>query len=163
MSEIKVVSFEIGGEEYALDIMKIDSIIEVKDVLKIPQSLPFIEGIMDFRGTVIPVINGRKKLSFSDGKSESNKAVVVNISNKKVAILVDEVKEVLTFSQSELEEPPKEITNVNNKYISAIANMNGRMIIVLDVDKILTESESKMVSNLTENGDLSKESKTVKE
>ncbi len=151
MSEIKVVSFKIGDEEYALDIMKIDSIIEVKKILKIPQSLPFVEGIMDFRGTVIPVINGRKKLSLLEGKSESNKAIVVNMNEKKVAILVDEVKEVLTFSQNELEEPPQEITSINNKYISAIANMNGRMIIVLDVDKILTERESKVISNITEN------------
>lgn len=151
MSEFKVVSFIIGDEEYALDIMKIDSIIEIKKILSIPQAPSFVEGIINFRGTVVPVINGRKKffVEFSKNKDErSDKAIVVNFENRKVAILVDEVKEVLTLSQDILEEPPSEISNVSNKYISAIANMEGRMIIILDADKILSEKESFEISDM---------------
>ncbi len=152
MSEIKVVSFKIADEEYALDIMKIDSIIEVKKIIKVPQAPSFVKGIMDFRGTVIPVISGKKKFALSDEEEKSDKAIVVNIKDKKIAILVDEVKEVLTFSQNDLEEPPEEITSASNRYISAIANINGRMIIVLDIDKLLSEKEREMISNLnTEN------------
>ncbi|WP_456400407.1 chemotaxis protein CheW [Mesoaciditoga sp.] len=149
MSEIKVVSFKIGGEEYALDIMKIDSIIEVKDILNVPQAPYFVKGIMDFRGTVIPVLSGKKKFVSPNEEDESNKAIVVNIKDKKMAILVDEVKEVLTFSQNVLEEPPEEITNESNKYISAIANVNGRMIMVLDIDKLLSKKEEEKISNLS--------------
>jgi purine-binding chemotaxis protein CheW len=153
MSEIKVVSFKIGEEEYALDIMKIDSIIEVKDILKVPQAPSFVKGIMNFRGTIIPVISGRKKFSLSDEGVKSDKAIVVNLKDKKIAILVDEVKEVLTFSQSDLEEPPQEITSAANRYISAIANVKDRMIIVLDIDKLFSEKEKEMMSDLkAENG-----------
>ena len=154
MSEIKVVSFEIAGEEYALDIMKIDSIIEVKKILKVPQAPSFVKGIMDFRGMVIPVISGKKKFALSNEEEESDKAIVVNLKDKKIAILVDEVKEVLSFSQNELEEPPQEITNESNRYISAIANVNGRMIIVLDIDKLLSEREEKAISNLNKEDDV---------
>lgn len=154
MSEIKVVSFEIAGEEYALDIMKIDSIIEVKKILKVPQAPSFVKGIMDFRGMVIPVISGKKKFALSNEEEESDKAIVVNLKDKKIAILVDEVKEVLSFSQDELEEPPQEITNESNRYISAIANVNGRMIIVLDIDKLLSEKEEKAISNLNKENDV---------
>ncbi|WP_036225431.1 chemotaxis protein CheW [Mesoaciditoga lauensis] len=154
MSEIKVVSFEIAGEEYALDIMKIDSIIEVKKILKVPQAPSFVKGIMDFRGMVIPVISGKKKFALSNEEEESDKAIVVNLKDKKMAILVDEVKEVLSFSQDELEEPPQEITNESNRYISAIANVNGRMIIVLDIDKLLSEKEEKAISNLNKENDV---------
>ncbi len=154
MSEIKVVSFEIAGEEYALDIMKIDSIIEVKKILKVPQAPSFVKGIMDFRGMVIPVISGKKKFALSNEEEESDKAIVVNLKDKKIAILVDEVKEVLSFSQNELEEPPQEITNESNRYISAIANVNGRMIIVLDIDKLLSEKEEKAISNLNKENDV---------
>ncbi len=149
MSEIKVVSFKIGGEEYALDIMKIDSIIEVKDILNVPQAPYFVKGIMDFRGTVIPVLSGKKKFVSPNEEDESNKAIVVNIKDKKMAILVDEVKEVLTFSQNVLEEPPEEITNESNKYISAIANVKGRMIMVLDIDRLLSKKEEEKISNLS--------------
>lgn len=151
MSEFKVVSFRIGDEEYALDIMKIDSIIEIKKILNIPQAPSFVEGIINFRGTVVPVINGRKKFFVESSKNKdgrSDKAIVVNFENRKVAILVDEVKEVLTLSQDTLEEPPSEISNVSNKYISAIANMEGRMIIILDADRILSEKESFEISDM---------------
>ncbi len=151
MSEFKVVSFIIGDEEYALDIMKIDSIIEIKKILSIPQSPPFVEGVINFRGTVVPVINGRKKFlikSLKNGDKRSERAIVVNFENKKVAILVDEVKEVLTLSQNTLEEPPSEISDVSNEYISAIANIDGRMIIILDAGKILNRKESSEISNM---------------
>ncbi len=152
MSEFKVVSFKIGNEEYAMDIMKIDSIVEVDKITKISKAPDFVEGIMDFRGIVIPVISGAKKFSFSSkeesNREKSNRAIVINTKEKKVAILVDEVKEVLSLSQENLEEPPDEISSDSNKYISAIANMDGRMIIVLDVDKILTEKEAIDLSNI---------------
>ncbi len=156
MSEFKVVIFKLGDEEYALDIMKIDSIIEIKKVLGIPQAPSFVEGIIDFRGTIIPVINGDKKFSIKSLKNrdeQPDKAIVVNFEGRKVAVLVDEVKEVLTLSQDILEAPPTEISNVSNRYISAIANADGRMIIILDADKILNEKEISEVSNM----DLNKE------
>lgn len=152
MSEFKVVSFRIGDEEYALDIMKIDSIVEVSKITKIPQAPAFIEGIMDFRGVVIPVISGTKKFLISSKeeseREKSNRAIVINTKDKKVAILVDEVKEVLSLSQEILEEPPAEIASDSNKYISAIANIDGRMIIVLDVDKILSAKEAIELSKI---------------
>ena len=150
MSEFKVVTFKIRNEEYALDIMKIDSIVEIEEITKIPQAPTFVEGIMDFRGTVVPVISGTRKFTVSspsekkqrDDNKKSNRAIIVNTKGEKIAILVDEVKEVLSLSQENLEEPPKEVSSENNKYISAIADINGRMIIVLDVEKILTEKET---------------------
>ncbi len=148
MSEFKVVTFKIRNEEYALDIMKIDSIVEIEKITKIPQAPTFVEGIMDFRGTVVPVISGTRKFTVSSEKKQrdenkkSNRAIIVNTRGKKIAILVDEVKEVLSLSQENLEEPPKEVSSENNKYISAIADINGRMIIVLDVEKILTAKEA---------------------
>ncbi len=152
MSEFKVVSFRIGDEEYALDIMKIDSIVEVDKITKIPQAPTFVEGIMDFRGVVIPVISGTKKFLISSKvesqREKSNRAIVINTKEKKVAILVDEVKEVLSLSQENLEEPPDEISSESNKYISAIANIDGRMIIVLDVDKILSAKEAIELSKI---------------
>ncbi|BBJ27783.1 chemotaxis protein CheW [Athalassotoga saccharophila] len=148
MSEMKVVNFMIGEEEYAIDIMKIDSIVPVGKIVRIPNAPDFVEGLMDFRGVAIPVINGRKKFLVSDtSKKENQKAIVVNVGNKKVAIIVDEVKEVITLSQNQLEEPPEEISNSSNKYIGAISNMNGRMIIILDIDKILTDKESVQLAN----------------
>lgn len=150
MSEMKVVNFMIGDEEYAIDIMKIDSIVPIGKIVRIPNAPQFVEGLMDFRGIAIPVISGRKKFLVNDKTSnkENQKAIVVNVTNKKIAIIVDEVKEVITLSQNQLEEPPAEISNESNKYIGAISNMNGRMIIVLDIDKILSNKEAIQLSNI---------------
>jgi len=147
MSDLKVVNFKIGQEEYAIDIMKVDSIVPVEKILRIPDSPPSVEGLMDFRGTAIPVINGRKKFSSGGDFGKAVRAIVVNSGNKKVGILVDEVKEVISLSQRSLEEPPIEISTDVNRYIGAISNSEGRMIIILDVDKILSEREVAQLSN----------------
>lgn len=146
MSEMKVVNFKIGDEEYAIDIMKIDSIVPVGKIVRIPNAPPSIEGLMDFRGVAIPVINGRKKFSVNAKSFENDRAIVVNVENKKVAFMVDEVKEVITLSQNDLEEPPTEISNDENKYIGAISNLKDRMMIILDIDKILSDKESVQLS-----------------
>ncbi len=148
MSDLKVVNFKIGQEEYAIDIMKIDSVVPVDKIVKIPASPISVEGLMDFRGTAIPVINGRKKFSVDGGFGKEMRAIIVNVGNKKVAILVDEVREVLSLSQKSLEEPPSEISTGMNRYIGAISNMDGRMIIILDVDKILNEKEVAQLSSM---------------
>ncbi len=149
MSELKVVSFRIGSEEYAIDIMKVDSIIQVEKITWIPETPSFVEGIIDFRGTVIPIVSGRKKFSISSECDDKSKmrAIVINHENRKVGLFVDEVKEVISISQDTLEEPPLEVSNESNGYISAISTVKDRMVIILDVEKMLDEKELVTFSN----------------
>ncbi len=144
MSELKVVSFGIGDEEYAIDIMKVDSIIRVERITWIPEIPSFVEGVMDFRGTVIPVISGRKRflgaVSEPDGE-EKNRAIIISREDRKVGIFVDEVKEVMTIDRDSLKEPPREIFNGENECVSAISIVKNRMVLILDVEKTLDGKE----------------------
>ncbi len=142
--EFKVVSFILGDEEFGVDIMKIDSIVEVGKITRIPESADYIEGIMNFRGSVIPVINLRRKFLMEDldeDMKKKAKIIVVNIGERKVGMLVDDVREVLTINDEQMEEPPSEVGGVGRSYVLGIAKLEDKMLIILDVDKILTAEE----------------------
>ncbi len=142
MVEIKVVTFKVGDEEYAIDIMKIDSVSEMMKIMHLPGIPSFILGVSNLRGEVIPIIDTRTKFSLPEKESNSNdRVVVVYISDKKVGIVVDEVREVLTLTPEQISEPPTTVGGLKAKFISAIAKLEDRMLIILDIDKIINEDE----------------------
>jgi purine-binding chemotaxis protein CheW len=141
MAEIKVVSFRVGDEVYAVDIMKIDSIAEMMKTMKLPGLPSFMMGVANLRGEVIPIIDTRVKFMLEPKvEHASDRIVVVYLDDKKIGIVVDEVKEVLTLSQEQLEEPPRTGRN-GSSFISAIAKMEDRMLMIIDIDKVLTTEE----------------------
>jgi purine-binding chemotaxis protein CheW len=141
MAEIKVVSFRVGDEVYAVDIMKIDSIAEMMKTMKLPGLPPFMMGVANLRGEVIPIIDTRIKFMLESKPDHGgDRIVVVYVGDKKIGIVVDEVKEVLTLTQDQLEEPPKAGGSASS-FISAIAKMEDRMLMIIDIDKVLTTEE----------------------
>jgi purine-binding chemotaxis protein CheW len=141
MAEIKVVSFRVGDEVYAVDIMKIDSIAEMMKTMKLPGLPSFMMGVANLRGEVIPIIDTRVKFMIGPKEThENDRIVVVYMDDKKIGIVVDEVKEVLTLTQDQLEEPPRTGGSASS-FISAIAKMDDRMLMIIDIDKVLTTEE----------------------
>jgi len=152
MVEIKVVTFKVGDEEYAIDIMKIDSVSEMMKIMHLPGLPSFILGVSNLRGEVIPVINTRTKFSISEKENNLNdRIVVVYINDKKVGIVVDEVREVLTLTPEQISEPPSTVGGLKAKFISAIAKLEGRMLIILDIDKIINEEEIDKLDEIMSN------------
>ncbi|MCD6450625.1 MAG: purine-binding chemotaxis protein CheW [Thermotogaceae bacterium] len=152
--EFKVVSFVLGNEDFGVDIMKVDSIVEFGKIIKIPESADFVEGVMNIRGKVVPIINLRKKFYIEDLDEEQKKrakVVVINLDKRQVGLLVDDVKEVLSINQDQLEEPPSEIGGVGRNYILGIAKLNDSMMVILDIDKILSAEEKVELGNIMEN------------
>jgi len=142
MAEIKVVGFQIGDEEYAIDIMKIDSVTEMLKIMKLPGLPVFIKGVANLRGEVIPILNTRSKFGLSPKPDDSkDRIVIILVGAKKVGMIVDEVKEVLTLQEEQLEETPTTAGTSTARFISAIAKLDKRMLIILDIDKILSEEE----------------------
>ena len=154
MLEFKVVSFMLGSEDFGIDIMKIDSIVEFGKIIRVPESADYVEGIMNIRGKVVPIINLRKKFYMEDIDEEQKKkakVIVVNIDNRQVGLLVDDVKEVLTINQNQLEEPPSEIGGVGKGYVFGIAKLEDTMMIILDIDKILSAEEKLELGKIMDN------------
>ncbi len=152
--EFKIVSFVLGEEEFGVDIMKIDSIVELGKLTKVPESADYVEGIMNFRGMVIPIVNLRKKFFMKDlppEKKAKSKVIVVNLDKKKVGFMVDDVREVLTVSEDQMEEPPEEVGGVGNSYILGIAKIGDSMMIILDIEKVLSAEEQLELGKIVEN------------
>jgi len=142
MAEIKVVSFKVGEEEYAIDIMKIDNVSEMLKIMRLPGFPGFLLGVANLRGEVIPILDTRTKFGLEKRTENKNsRIVVVYMGDKKVGVLVDEVREVLTLDQDQLEEPPTTGVPIQARFISAIAKLTDRMLMILDIDKILSDKE----------------------
>lgn len=139
--ELKAVSFNIGEERFAIDINHVDTVIEYQKTTNVPGTSDFIEGIVNFRKGVLPIINLRLKFNYPQFEDKNkSKVLVVKIGEKKFGLMVDEVKEVMNVLQEQIEEPPS-IGGNKADYISGIIKTNDNMIFLIDVEKILSKDE----------------------
>ncbi|BBE31996.1 chemotaxis protein CheW [Tepiditoga spiralis] len=149
-TEIKIVTFNLGNEKFALDIMKIDTVAEYEDVTVIPHVADYVEGVINFRKEfVLPLINMRKKFKLPDFEDKSKcKILIIKQEDRKIGIMIDDVKEVKNISSDSIEETPA-VGGMNNiRFISGIARLDNEMLIILDMDKLLTAEEKMELDSL---------------
>lgn len=144
MSEFKqYVSLLLGEEKYGINIMDIEEILRMLDITKVPKAPSFVEGIINLRGKVIPIVDLRKKLGIIAGDyTNSTRVVVVNLSGKKIGFIVDHVEEVLRVEADIIDRAPAASTSIENRYIEGVARMAEGMVIILDVHQIFNSGES---------------------
>jgi purine-binding chemotaxis protein CheW len=136
--EIQVVAFHLGKEEYAVDILNVQGIERVLNITRVPRSENHIEGVVNLRGNIIPIINLHKKFNLqSEGNDEDKRIVVFQFDDLKVGIIVDEVSEVMRLGKEDIEETEKVYSSINAEHIKGIAKVNNRLLILLDLLKIL--------------------------
>jgi purine-binding chemotaxis protein CheW len=142
------VTFILDGEEYAVDIMCVQEIIRLSTVTKVPRMPEFVEGVINLRGKVIPVIDLRAKFGLEKGESDKNSRIVVaEVSEKITGLIVDSVSRVISIADQDIEPAPSMGTNVNSDYIFGMGKVGDRLIILLDIDKILSDVEVGMMDN----------------
>lgn len=148
----QLVVFRLADECYALDIGTVQEIIAWQPVTRVPRTADFVEGLINLRGNVIPVIDLRKRfhLKMADVGRET-RVVVVEIGRLVVGLVVDGVSEVLRISQSQIE-PTVAISGVDTAFIRGVAKTEKRLIILLDVDLLLAEKERESLVAATEAG-----------
>ncbi len=138
----QLVSFRIGYEEFGISIMKVQEIIRMQEITKIPQMPDFIEGVINLRGNVIPIVDLRKRFNlFITEKTNESRIVVVSVLNKVMGIIVDGVSEVLRLTDDQIEPPPQVISNIGREYIKGIGKLDKRLLILLEIDRILSSEE----------------------
>ncbi|HEX3032874.1 MAG TPA: chemotaxis protein CheW [Bacillota bacterium] len=145
MAEQQYVIFQLGQETFALDIAKVWEIINFQQITKVPQATEFIEGIINLRGKVIPVLDLRRRFGLS--AVDDNKAmriIVVEIAGHVTGLMVDGVSEVLRFSDEIVEAPPAAVTNVDEDFIEGVAKLQDRLIIILCIEKVLASRNTDM-------------------
>jgi len=147
--EVQVVGFYIGEDEYAVNISKVREISPMVDIRKVPKSPPFVEGVINLRGGIVPVIDLRKRFDLAVNENRmSTKILIVELNRNQVGMIVDNVSEVMRFYQDEIEKtPPMFSSSIDSQYIQGVAKLNDKLIILLDVDKLFSFEEQSVLKN----------------
>lgn len=148
--EGKYLTFSLAGEEYGIGILKVKEIIGMMSITVVPQTPSYIKGVINLRGKVIPVIDLRLKFKMKSADyTERTCIIVVEISTAgrtiMMGIVVDSVSEVLNIKGSDIEETPAFGTKLNTEFILGMAKVSGGIKILLDIDRVLSIEEIKMV------------------
>jgi len=142
------VGFRIGEEDYAIAITKIQEIILMKPITRLPQVPDSIEGLINLRGNVIPVVNLRKRFGLAARDfDDETRTVVVNTHEKTIGCVVDEVTQVMRVSADQIQPVPVSVSGVSRRFISGIARLEDRLLIVLDIDRLFDPSELELDPN----------------
>ena len=140
--EIQLVIFDLNNELFGLDIGAVDGIIAMQEIISVPQAPDFVEGITNLRGSVLPVINLRKRFGLAQAAhTKDTRIVVVSMGETKVGMIVDAVSEVLRVSEEDIEPPSPMVTTAASTFITGIAKYDGRMIILVDLARVLSVKE----------------------
>lgn len=136
---LQLATFRLGEEEYAIEISTVQEINRMTEITKVPNSPPYIEGVLNLRGKIIPAVNLRKKFGLSEKNFDRHtRIMVVDMMDTMVGLIVDEVSEILRILAETLEPATAMTTGANSKYIKGIGKINDRLIILLDIDKLFT-------------------------
>ncbi|WP_337174095.1 chemotaxis protein CheW [Paludisphaera sp.] len=135
---LQFVGFRLGDEDYAIAITKIQEIILMKPITRLPQAPPYIEGLINLRGAVIPVVNLRKRFDLPPREiDDETRTIVVNVHDKTVGCVVDAVTRVMRINRDQIQASPLASAGESCRYVSGLARLDERLLIMLDVEKLL--------------------------
>lgn len=145
----QLVVFSIADEVYAVDIHQVKEIIRVPEITRVPRTPDFVEGVVNLRGSVIPVIDLRKRLGFEAGEAgREQRIVVMEMGEQTVGMIVDSVSEVLQVDVEDIEPPSPYVLSVDSQYIVGIAKVEDRLVILLDADRVLSAEEREAMAQV---------------
>lgn len=138
----KVIVFQLENEEYALSVEQVGSIERLQSITRVPQTAKFIKGIINLRGVVIPVIDLRTRFGMEEIEhTESTRIIIVHLDDIEVGLIVDIANDVIDLPADIIESAPEVVGTVNVDYISGVAKLGKRLLILLDLNKVLTFDE----------------------
>lgn len=140
--DLQVVVFQVADEHYAVDISGVREILRLPEITRVPHSPAFVEGVINPRGTVIPVIDLHKRFGIEQRDSTNDtRVMVLNVSDSLVGAIVDSVSEVLTFTEEQIEPVDRLSVTISAEYITGVAKLEDRLVILLDYEKVLGAEE----------------------
>ncbi len=149
LTETQLVIFDLAAEYYGVDIGDVREIIRMQTITRVPGAPSFVEGLINLRGRVVPVVDLRKRLNLKvSEQTKDSRVVVVDIAGQDVGVIVDGVTEVLRIPNSSVEPPSDMVTGVDSDYLRGIAKLESKLIILLEMNKVLSGVQGEMISNL---------------
>ncbi|GEN44940.1 chemotaxis protein CheW [Alkalibacillus haloalkaliphilus] len=146
MSEVvqneKVIVFQLKDEEYGVPIEHVGSIERIQEITRVPRAPRFVKGVMNLRGVITPIIDLRERFDLEQtAYTESTRIIIVTIGDKNVGMIVDAANDVVDVPQNQVEPSPEVVGSVNADYIRGVAKIDQRLLVLLNLDKVLTEEE----------------------
>ena len=149
--DLQVVGFRIGNETFGVRIGSVREIVRVPEITAVPSAPETIEGVINLRGKIIPVMDLRKRFGQSDIQPDKkNRILVVELENKLVGLIVNAASEVLKIAPSEIEAPGSLFAEGESSYVTGVGKLKGRLIILLDIAKLLHRPEFKRFEEAAE-------------
>ena len=146
--EGKFLTFSLANEEYGISILKVREIIGMMPIRTVPQTPSFVKGVINLRGKVIPIIDLRRRFGLSTRDHDKHtRIIVIEINNMIVGFVVDSVSEVLRIPASTVEPPPPVVSGLESEYISGVGKLEDRLLILLDLNKLLSGEERDMLGS----------------
>jgi len=138
--EIRLACFSLAGQSYAIDIMKIRQIIRPIKIRPLPEAPQFVEGVINLRGAVIPIIDLRKRFGIEIKPDKEPRVIIVSIQRQVVGIVVDDVSEVIGISGVQIQPPPR-LSGIPSRFLSGACQYKDDILLILKLDEILTSEE----------------------
>jgi len=139
---LQIVTFQVGTESFALEILRVHEIIRFRQLTRVPNLPSYVEGVLNLRGKVIPVVGLRQRIGLE--RKEPNgttKIIVATVNDEVLGFMVDSVSEVLRISADTVEPSPR-LGEGGQRYVSGVAKVNEQLLLLLDLDKLLNQAEN---------------------
>lgn len=149
----QLVTFQLGEERYGVDIMNVKEIQEIREIRPIPNAPPYVEGIFNLRGTIIPIINLHKRFHIKRASlSEEDKLLsgflILNLDGMQIGVFIDKVSRVVTIDKSSIQPPPQMLSGIGAEYIQGVTNEDGNYLIILDIRRLFDPKELQQIGKL---------------
>jgi purine-binding chemotaxis protein CheW len=139
---LQLVSFMIGAEEFGIDILRVREIIRPVLITRVPKTPAFVEGVINLRGKIVPVIDLRKRFGLPSRERDKNtRIIVVELHEMVVGFMMDAVKEVVRVDRARIEPPPELVASIDAGYVKGVAKLEDRLLILLDIEEVLSSDE----------------------
>jgi len=150
VAENQYVVFKLGKGEFGIDIMNVKEISSYEESISLPNTPSFIEGVINYRGNVIPIINLKKRLALGEFEvTKDTRIIVINLDEKEIGFIVDEASQTLRVNDEQIDPAPSFISGVDKKYITGVGKLDEkRLLILIDLKKILSADEIEEIQKL---------------
>ncbi len=149
VDEMQAVVFVLNKSYYGVPILQVQEIVKMTEITKLPNTPKFVEGIVNLRGQIIPIIDLRRRFNLPVAEVDENwKILILKIEEIQFGVMVDQISEVEKVPTSLVEVPPKVVSGVRGEFINGIAKTNNRLLILLDIEKILSVEEIEILHEI---------------
>ena len=148
---LQMVTFQLGVENYGINIMDVKEIYSIQEVRDIPNAPAYVEGIFNLRGDIIPIINLHKRFHLQKAELSEDDAllsgfIIVNLDGMQLGIIIDKVLRVVSIDQGKIQPPPQMITGIGTEYIQGVIHQDDGYLIILDIRRLFDPAELQQIS-----------------